>query len=304
MPDNSNVLLVISGPTAVGKTALTLSLGVKYDSEIISADSRQVYREMSIGTAKPNADELSKVKHHFIDHLSIHEPYDAGRFEKEALLLLQKYFEAKNLAILSGGTGLYIKAVVDGLDEFPEVPEKILEEVKKDYAEKGILYLQTWLQKHDAPYYEKVDISNPHRLIRAISVIRHSQRPFSSFLGRTKKEREFRPLFLLLTREREALYRRIDQRVDQMIEKGLLSEVEALFPHRHLKSLQTVGYQELFAFLEGKHSKERAIELIKRNSRRYAKRQMTWFRKDDRWKIFDADDLSSIATYIEREIAY
>lgn len=302
MADSSNVLLVLSGPTAVGKSKLTLHLAEIFEADIFSADSRQLYREMSVGTAKPSPEELQKISHHFIDHRSIHELYDVGRYEKEALSLLHDYFTKRKVAILSGGTGLYIKAVVDGLDEFPVVPEYILEEIKEEYARNGIEHLQSWLQRHDTAYYERVDINNPHRLIRAISIIRHTNRPFSSFLGHAKSERSFHPLFILLMREREELYQRINHRVDLMIEQGLIREAEALFPYRRLKSLQTVGYQELFDYLEGKHSLEKAIELIKRNTRRYAKRQLTWFRRDSRWHPFHPEEKEAIELFIRDQV--
>lgn len=297
-----NILIILAGPTAVGKTDCSLILAKKYNSAIFSADSRQLYKEMSIGTAKPSTEVLAEVNHHFINHVSIHAPYDAGKYEKEVLAAFEHYFSGNSTAILTGGTGMYIKAVTDGLDIFPAIDKQVLETVKRDYSEHGINFLRQELKKSDELYSQRVDLDNPHRLIRALSVIRQTGKPFSSYLGKEKTSRSFSPIFILLNREREELYNRINQRVDQMIQDGLLEEAKGLYDHRHLTSLQTVGYQELFEFMEGKITIEQAIDLIKRNSRRYAKRQLTWFRKDKRWKNFHPDNIAGITSWIAEKM--
>ncbi|HFB99725.1 MAG TPA: tRNA (adenosine(37)-N6)-dimethylallyltransferase MiaA [Phaeodactylibacter sp.] len=291
-------LIIIAGPTAVGKTALSIRLAQIFQTEIISADSRQFYREMNIGTAKASPQELLQVKHHFINSLSIQSNYSVGDFERDVISLLEERFKTKKLMLLTGGSGLYIRAVCQGLDEFPEVPAAIRKNLQKLYNEKGIEALQLELEKSDPVYYQKVDLQNPHRLIRALSVCRVSGRAFSSFQNTPKIKRNFTPIYISLTRPREELYQRINQRVDEMLANGLLDEANNLFPYRHLNALQTVGYQELFDYFENKISLEQAVELIKRNTRRYAKRQETWLRKNDFWKSFHPDNYDVIKKYI------
>lgn len=280
MSDKEKKLLVVAGPTASGKTALSIQLAQYFNAEIFSCDSRQFFAEMSIGTAKPDAAELGAAKHHFIGHLSIHQTYNAGDFEREALAAFDGYFNHQSLAIMTGGSGLYIKAVCEGVDYFPETPSNIRTTLKNLFEQQGIKVLQQELQAADPDYYNTVDIHNPQRIIRALEVYRSTGLPYSSFLGKNKVRRPFNIKTIGIDWPREQLYERINRRVDIMMQQGLLDEVQQLFPHRHLNALQTVGYRELFEYMEGKHSLDRAVELIKRNTRRYAKRQMTWFRKD------------------------
>lgn len=283
-------LIVIGGATATGKTALAIRLALHFGAEILSADSRQFYREMSIGTAKPNAAELAACPHHFINSLSVHEPYSVGDFEKQALQLLGKLYERQDLAILVGGSGLYLRAVCEGLDDLPEVPDPIKQALSNKLEMEGIAALQAELKAVDPALYDKIDLQNPHRLLRALSVCRASGRPFSSFHSAEKKPRFFTPIYLWLDVERPVLYDRINGRVDEMMQAGLLAEAQQLFPLRHLSALQTVGYQELFDHFEGKTTLTEAVEKIKQNSRNYAKRQVTWFRKDPQWQRFGPEE--------------
>lgn len=294
-------LIVIGGPTAAGKTSTAIRIANHFGIEIISADSRQFFQEMSIGTAKPSTTELAQAPHHFINNLSIQDSYSVGAYEKEVLEKLEELLEGYEAAILVGGSGLYIRAVCEGLDEFPDVPESIKEELVRQFEEEGLAPLQASLETLDPQYYAEVDIANPHRLIRALSVIKASGEPFSKFRNQAPKERPFEIIKIVLEMDRVALYDRINQRVDQMLEDGLLEEAKSLHPFRHLNALQTVGYEELFNYFEGKTSLEEAIELIKRNSRRYAKRQMTWFRKKEDWQRFSPTDVEGILSYLQSQ---
>jgi tRNA dimethylallyltransferase len=273
-------LIVIAGPTASGKTALSIELAKHFNAEIISADARQFFKEMNIGTAKPTKQELSQIKHHFINSHSIHEAYSVGDYEKDVINFLDDYFKEKDIAIMVGGSGMYIRAVCEGVDKYPEVPQEIRFELQDQYQKQGIEFLQKELEICDPEYYKKVDLQNPHRLIRALEVFRASGQAFSSFQKNGKTERPFKIIKIGLNWEREKLYERINLRVDQMMENGLEEEAKSLFEFKHLNALQTVGYQELFSYFENKISREEAINLIKQNTRNYAKRQMTWFRKE------------------------
>lgn len=295
-------LIVIGGPTASGKTRASIKVANHFGVEIISADSRQFYREMNIGTAKPNKHELAKAPHHFINNLSIHDEYTAGDYEREVIPFLDQLYEGYDMAILVGGSGFFIQAIVEGLDEFPSVPKEIRFQIIKDFEEKGLGYLRSRVRSIDPRYFNLMDNKNPHRLIRALSVFEASGKPFSSFLYQAPKVRNFEPIFICLEMQREHLYHRINRRVDRMMEKGLLEEVKQLYPHQHLSPLQTVGYSELFEHLEGKHTIETAIDLIKRNTRRYAKRQLTWFRKKPYWNRFIAQDPDSIITFVRKQL--
>ena len=295
-------LIVIGGATATGKTATAIEVARHFQAEILSADSRQFYREMSIGTAKPTAEELAQVPHHFIDSLSVEDDYSVGDFESDALVLLQKLFEKKDVAVLVGGSGLFIRAVCEGLDEFPDVPKSVTEAVEAKLKNEGIVSLQAELKMLDPLYFEQVDLNNPHRLIRALSVCRASGQPFSSFRTQERKQRFFEPIYVLLELERPILYQRINQRVDEMMRLGLLEEARQLYPKRHLNALQTVGYQELFDFFDGNCTLEDAVEKIKQNSRRYAKRQSTWFRKDPHWQTFDPRNTVELLSYLGEKI--
>ncbi len=296
-------LIVLAGPTAIGKTAIAIKIAQHFKAEIISADSRQFYREMSIGTAKPNQKEFGKVPHHFVDSLSIHDHFTVGDFEKEVQKLLGRLFKEHNIVVMAGGSGLFIKAVCEGLDTFPEVPAKIRNEVSEIYERDGIEALQKELKNLDPDYFNKVDQNNPMRLIRAIEVCRASGQTFSSFLKGNKADRVYNIIYLKLEMDRERLYDQINKRVDQMIELGLENEAKNLFSFRHLIPLQTVGYQEIFDYLNNKTSLEEAISLIKRNTRRYAKRQMTWLRRDEHWKAFYPSNIQKIIDYLEGKMS-
>ncbi len=278
---NNKVLIAVVGPTAIGKTALGILLAKHFDTEIISADSRQFFREMKIGTAVPPDEELKAVRHHFIQHKSILDPYSVGDFEKEALTLLDSLFQEKDVMVMVGGSGLYVDAVIHGLDEFPEVEPKIRESLNQELQEKGLEHLQKELKSRDPEYYKRVDLDNPHRLIRALEVSIAANRPYSSFLTQNKPERPFKHLYVGIEAPREVIYERINARVDQMMEMGLLEEVNRLHPHKNLNALQTVGYKELFEYLDGHCSLDVAVSEIKKNTRHFAKRQLTWLRKND-----------------------
>lgn len=290
---------MIAGPTGVGKTALAIKLAKYFKSEILSADSRQFYRETSIGTAKPNAEELAAVPHHFINTLSIEQNYSIGDFEKDATKLLDKLFETHQVVFLVGGSGLYINAVLYGVDEFIEVSEATRTLVKIQYAEKGISWLQEQVKQHDPDYFEEVDINNPQRLMRALEVCIGSGKPYSSFLSKNKKPRSFESIKLLINAPREQLYEKINLRVDKMIADGLENEVKSLIPYKHLNALNTVGYKELFTHFEGEITRDQAIDLIKQKTRNYAKRQLTWFNNQDTYEEFGPDDFEKIKAYIE-----
>jgi len=277
---NSKVLLAVVGPTAIGKTALGILLAKHFKTEIISADSRQFFKEMQIGTAVPSEEELKEAKHHFIQHKSIFEPYSVGDFEKEAIQLLEDLFQQKDLVVMVGGSGLYVDAVVSGLDEFPEVDPKIREALNLQLEEKDLKSIRDELEKRDPEYYKTVDLENPHRLIRALEVCIAAGKPYSAFLNQTKPKRPFISLYIGIDAPREVIYERINARVDLMMEAGLLDEAKRLFPYKHLNALQTVGYKELFEYLDGHCSLEFAISEIKKNTRRFAKRQLTWLRKN------------------------
>ncbi|WP_127020804.1 tRNA (adenosine(37)-N6)-dimethylallyltransferase MiaA [Flagellimonas beolgyonensis] len=274
------VLLAVVGPTAIGKTALGILLAKHFKTEIVSADSRQFFKEMSIGTAVPSSQELSEVPHHFIQHKSIFEPYSVGDFEREALHLLDTLFQKHDVVIMVGGSGLYVDAVVKGLDDFPEVDPKIREALNEQLKRDGLESLQQELKERDPNYFEVVDRDNPHRLIRALEVCIASEQPYSSFLNQNKSNRSFTTIYIGLDAPREVVYERINLRVDVMMQEGLLDEAKQLFPHKNLNALQTVGYKELFEYLEDRCTLETAVEEIKKNTRRFAKRQLTWLRKN------------------------
>ena len=270
---NKKTLLTIVGPTAIGKTSLAIDLALHFGTEIISCDSRQFFKEMSIGTAVPSAKELVQAKHHFIQHKSIFESYSVGDFERDAITLLTELFQRNDVVIMVGGSGLYADAVLYGLDDFPEVSTEVRNELNTHYQVQGIAYLQTKLKDLDPIQYERIDIQNPQRMLRALEVCIASGKPYSSFLNKKKILRDFANVTIGLTAEREVVYERINRRVELMLEEGLLIEAQRLFPYKELNALQTVGYRELFDFLEGKTSLDFAVEEIKKNTRRFAKRQ-------------------------------
>lgn len=295
----NKTLIVVVGPTAVGKTKACLTLAQHYNSAVVSADSRQFYREMHIGTAKPSHEELQLVQHYLVDHLSIHQPYTVKDFEHDALRAIAKIHASNDVAILAGGSGLFVKAVCEGLDEIPDIPASYRNDLIQEYEDKGAEPLLQQLQLHDPSYYEVIDRANVQRVIRALEVIRHTGRPFSAFRQNKKSHRPFNIIKIGLTLPREVLYDRINARMDKMIEDGLFEEAEDLFPFKALNALQTVGYSEIFGYLDGQYDKEEAVRLLKRNSRRYAKRQLTWFNKDLEVTWFSPDDFSSIVRHID-----
>lgn len=301
MADKKYLILVV-GPTAVGKTNLCLNLAKKFNTEIVSCDSRQFYREMNLGTAKPSPEELQQIPHHLINSLSIEDEYDVRKFETDALEILQKIFQKNSIAIMTGGSGLYADAITKGLDEIPDVDQEIRKTIISEFEEKGLEWLQTQIQEVDPEYYDQVDRQNPQRLMRALEVFRGTGLKFSSFRVKKKAVRPFQILKIGLERDREELYRRIDLRMDQMIDAGLFDEADALFGRRHLNALQTVGYSEVFGYLEGKYDKQEAIRLLKRNSRRYAKRQLTWFRRDSEIHWFHPDQEDEIMAWVKSQI--
>jgi tRNA dimethylallyltransferase len=284
-------LIVIAGPTASGKTAAAIRLAQYYKTIIVSADSRQFYREMSIGTAKPTPEELAAAKHYFIDSHSITDNFSVGDYEKQGLALLDELFKSHDKVILVGGSGLYIKALCEGFDDIPQADPKIREQLNLEFAEKGITALQEELKIADPVFYSQADLNNPQRIIRALEVFRSAGQPFSSFRKATVNTRPFSSLKIGLDLPREVLYNRINQRVDNMIKQGLVDEARSLLPYRHLNALNTVGYSELFDYFDGKTDLNQAIELIKQNTRRFAKRQLTWFRKDKKIKWLEPDDI-------------
>jgi tRNA dimethylallyltransferase len=300
--DTTHFLIVVAGPTAVGKTALCVRLARHYQTEIISADSRQFYKEMSIGTAKPTPEEQQGIKHYFIDSHHIAAEYNAGSYEQDVLALLQKLYKEKPAVILTGGSGLYVRAVCEGMDEMPETDPAIREQLTSLYQQQGLEPLLEQLQQQDPLYFERVDRANPQRVIRALEVCLSSGQPYSSFRKQGQQERPFHIIKIGLSRDRQELYNRIDQRMDLMLEQGLLQEAEALYPYRHHNALQTVGYKEIFDFLEGKYGWEEAVRLLKRNSRRYAKRQLTWFHKFPDYTWFHPSQWEEIIAFIDERM--
>ena len=299
-------LITIVGPTAIGKTALSIALAQHFNCEIISCDSRQFFKEMTIGTAVPNQEELSSAKHHFIQNKSIFENYTVGDYEKEALLKLGELFQKNDFAILIGGSGLYVDAVLKGFDEFPEINPQVRSEVNSNYEKLGITYLQEQLQHLDPDYFQKITLENPQtlqnpqRMMRFVEVCIGTQKPYSSFLNQKKNNRNFTPILIGLEADRKVIYDRINQRVDIMMNEGLLEEAKALYPNKALNALQTVGYRELFSYFDGEFSLPFAIEEIKKNTRRFSKRQLTWFKRNENTKWFDyATDRKEIVDYIE-----
>jgi tRNA dimethylallyltransferase len=291
-------LIVIAGPTAIGKTALGVQLAKQFNTDVISADSRQFFREMSIGTAKPSLEEMQGVTHHFINSHSISEPYNVGKFETEAIALLDELFKSKDIVVMVGGSGLYIDAVCKGFDELPEADEALRTKIDSMLENEGIQSLQHLLKELDPVYYSQVDLNNPQRLSRALEVCLTSGKPYSTLREGKSKKRNFEIIKISLNTSREILYDRINKRVDQMMEHGLLDEVKKLIPFKTANALQTVGYKELFDYLENKTDLKTAIELIKQNTRKFAKRQLTWFKRDTEMKWFEPDQAGEIVDYV------
>jgi len=295
-------LIVVVGPTAIGKTALAISLAQFYKTEIISADSRQFFKEMNIGTAKPSTEELASAPHHFVDSHSIQTLFSTGDFEVEALKLMKALFKKHEVLIMVGGSGLYIDAVCEGLDELPEIDLNIREQLNQKLANEGIEAIKNQLQELDPIYYEKVDRANPQRMIRGLEVVLSTGKKLSSFLTATKKQRPFQIIKIGLNTDRAILYNRINQRVDLMMAAGQLEEVKSLIPYRAYNALNTVGYSELFDYLDGKTELTIAVNMIKQNTRRFAKRQLTWFRRDEDMVWFEPNQLDQILKYLQKKI--
>ena len=306
----NNYLITIIGPTAIGKTALSIALAQHFNCDIISCDSRQFFKEMKIGTAVPSDEELTAATHHFIQNKSIFDNYSVGDFEKEAIEKLDELFLKNNIQIMVGGSGLYVDAVLKGFDDFPDIDEEVRTKVNSDFKQFGIDYLQQKLKELDTDYFQKLStenpqtLQNPQRMKRFVEVCLGTGKPYSSFIGQKKSQRNFTPIIIGLEAEREIMYNRINQRVDIMMNEGLLKEAENLFPNKDMNALQTVGYRELFDFFEGKTSLEFAIEQIKMNTRRFAKRQITWFKRTENTVWFDyLVDRMEIINFIENEIS-
>jgi tRNA dimethylallyltransferase len=296
-------LITILGPTAIGKTSLSINMANHFGCEIISCDSRQFFQQMTIGTAVPSKEELAAATHHFIQNKSIFENYTVGDFEKEAIYKIEELFLTNDYAILVGGSGLYVDAILKGFDEFPDIDFSIRQEVTSKYEELGLDYLQTELEKRDPDYFSVVAKENPQRMMRALEVCIGSGKPYSSFLNQKKNIRNFTPILIGLEAERSVIYDRINQRVDIMINEGLLAEAKDLFKHKDLNALQTVGYRELFRYFDGEISFQFAIEEIKKNTRRFAKRQLTWFKRNKEIKWFDyLTNRNEISSYIKEQI--
>lgn len=305
----SNFLITIIGPTAIGKTALSIALANHFNCEIISCDSRQFFKEMKIGTAVPSDEELSAAPHHFIQNKSIFDNYSVGDFEREAILKLDELFQKNNLQIMVGGSGLYVDAILKGFDDFPDIDPTIREEIKAKFEVNGLAFLQNKLKELDPIYFEKISaenpqtLQNPQRMMRFVEVCLGTRKPYSSFLNQKKNKRNFIPIIIGLEAEREIMYNRINRRVDLMIADGLLEEAKTLFPNKQLNALQTVGYRELFDYFEDKTSLELAIEEIKKNTRRFAKRQLTWFKRTENVEWFDYEsDLNKIINSTTQKI--
>jgi tRNA dimethylallyltransferase len=295
-------LIILAGPTAVGKTALAVRLAKHLGTEIISADSRQVYREMRIGTAVPSQLELAEVKHHFIGHKSIHEHYSASIYEQEALVKMEELFTRYDSVVMSGGSGLYIDAVCHGIDDIPTVDPRVRERLRNEYLSDGLTHLRTRLLELDPEYYNKTDLNNPKRILKALEISEMTGRPYSSFLTGKMKSRNFGIIRLGLDMPRDELHSRINRRVDAMMAEGLLDEVRELYPYREANALNTVGYQEIFDYIENKNSLDEAVSMIKGHTRQYARRQLTWFRRERKTSWFGPDDENAILNLVYNEM--
>tara|TARA_B110000211_G_C14040873_1_gene536695 strand:- start:132 stop:1055 length:924 start_codon:yes stop_codon:yes gene_type:complete len=293
----SKHLIVIVGPTAIGKTALSIAIAKKYNCEVLSADSRQFYKEMEIGTAKPTIKEMDGVRHHFVDNLSIHDRYTAGMFEIDALEALEELYKTNDVAILVGGSGLFVDAVCNGFDDVPS-DQEIRTALIKEYEDNGLEPLQIELKEKDPEYYKIADIQNSRRILRALEVVRASGNTFTSYRNKAPKERPFNIHYIGLNTDRELLYNRINYRVDLMVEAGLINEVKSLLPYRNLSPLNTVGYRELYDQMDDQESLDKAISKIKQNTRKFAKRQITWFKRNENTRWFNINSNSEVLEYL------
>jgi len=294
-------LIIIAGPTGVGKTDLSIGIAKHFNSEILSCDSRQFYRELGIGVAKPTTEQMKEVKHHFVDNVSVTERYSIWQYEDDAIKLLDEYYKTHDIAVMCGGSGLYIDAVCNGIDLMPDPDPVIRQEVIDMYKEKGIEALRFELQRIDPDYYATVDLKNPQRIMRGIEMTRQTGKPFSQFRTNIRQKRNFTPIKILVNTDRNVLYDRINRRVDIMVERGLVDEARSLMQYRDMVALKTIGYTELFDHFDGKTSLDEAIELIKRNSRRYARRQITWFHRNNEY-VECEPDAETILTEISERI--
>ncbi|MBN9282962.1 MULTISPECIES: tRNA (adenosine(37)-N6)-dimethylallyltransferase MiaA [unclassified Flavobacterium] len=305
----TNYLITIIGPTAIGKTALSITLAKHFNCEILSCDSRQFFKEMTIGTAVPSAEELAAAPHHFIQNKSVFDDYTVGDFEREAVTLLDTLFLKNNIQIMVGGSGLYVNAVLKGFDDFPDIAPSVRENIRENFENHGITYLQNELQQRDPDYYTKIlqenpqTLQNPQRMMRFVEVCIGSGKTYSSFLNQKKNSRNFTPIVIGLEADRELMYDRINQRVDLMLQAGLLKEAKSLYANKALNALQTVGYRELFSYFDGDFTFDFAVEEIKKNTRRFAKRQMTWFKRTENAKWFDFKaSPENIIDYVKQQI--
>lgn len=298
---SAKTLIVITGPTAVGKTALCLDIAQHFGIPIINADSRQIYKELKIGTASPTAEQLAKVKHYFVGSLSLNDYYSASLFEQQTMEILEREFAKSDYALMAGGSMMYIDAVCDGIDDIPTVDDKTRETLKARLAAEGLEPLVKELKRLDPEYYEIVDKQNPRRVVHGLEICLMTGKTYTSFRKREKKQRPFNIVKIGLNREREELYNRINQRVDQMMAEGLLEEAKSLYPMRHMNALNTVGYKEMFAYLDGTWTLEEAVERIKGNTRRYARKQLTWYKKDEQIRWFHPNEKDKIISYISQD---
>ncbi|MEL6538768.1 MAG: tRNA (adenosine(37)-N6)-dimethylallyltransferase MiaA [Bacteroidota bacterium] len=299
------VLLVLVGPTAVGKTDLAVQWAKAWNTEVISADSRQMYQEMAIGTAKPTVEEMQGVPHHFIDDRSVRTPMSAGDFEREAVAKAEALFRQYDVVVVAGGSGLYVKALLEGFDDMPAIPDGVREELNQRLASEGLPSLQEQLQALDPEHYERMDIQNPQRVIRALEVCLATGQPYTAYRKGQGKgtARPWRSVVVGLDRDREELYDRINLRMDLMLKAGLLEEAKKLYPLKHLDPIQTVGYQEIFGWMDGQYDQEEMVRLLKRNSRHYAKRQLTWFRRQHQVTWFRPDQTTAIDAFVKQSMA-
>jgi len=298
---SAKTLIVITGPTAVGKTALCLDIAQHFGIPIINADSRQIYKELKIGTASPTDEQLAKVKHYFVGSLSLNDYYSASLFEQQTMEILEREFAKSDYALMAGGSMMYIDAVCDGIDNIPTVDDATRETLKARLASEGLEPLVEELKQLDPEYYEIVDKQNPRRVVHGLEICLMTGKTYTSFRKREKKQRPFRIIKIGLNRDREELYDRINQRVDQMMDEGLLDEARNLYPMRHMNALNTVGYKEMFAYLDGTWTLEEAVERIKGNTRRYARKQLTWYKKDEQIRWFHPDEKENILSYISQD---